>query len=404
MKFTLNKTALLLLACSLPSHADNFSAKRAGQGFTAITQDFTAAISNPALLSKYDNDDDLYFSLNLGVMGADEFDVIDTGENIADNIDILEQDIDNIANVPVEDLPAYIDGLNQQVDVIAADLTTIDNKLVNARGGFNVQVIIPNKYFSFGMFANQYGRIGVAADYDQADEQTMRDAIDTGNLNTDDLNSEALGVGYSVAEAGLMFGYQAINHVNYELSVGAKLKYQRLDLFYNRISVTDFDDDEFDLTDDDNLTDETGTNVDLGMYAAWGDKRQWHFALVANNLLDQSVSLASQNLSFALDTTATAGLSYQNDWLTLATEIDLTDREHFEELTASKYASVGMELRLYEHMQFRLGARTDLNDNDADIYTVGLGLSPWDVVSFDIAGFTGDNDNVGAALQIGVKI
>ena len=55
-------------------------------------------------------------------------------------------------------------------------------------------------------------------------------------------------------------------------------------------------------------------------------------------------------------------------------------------------------------MQFRLGARTDLNDEEADLYTVGIGISPWDIIALDIAAFTGDNDNVGAALQLSVKI
>lgn len=404
MKLSLNKTTLLLLACALPSHGESFSAKRTGQGFTSITQDFTSAISNPALLSKYDNDDDAYFSLNLGVIGSDEYDVIDTGEAIADDIDALGDDIDNIENIALANLPEYVDGLDAQVDTIVADLNSIDDKIVNVREGVNMQVIIPNKHLSFGLFANQYGRLGIAADFSQNDEQVMRNAIINGNLNTDDLNSTALGVGYSVLEAGVMMGYQVIDHVNYELSLGAKLKYQRLDLFHNNISITDFDNDEFDITDDENLIDVDGTNIDLGLYTAWGEQRQWHFALVANNLKSQKVTLATQGISFEIKTAATAGLSYQNDWLTLATEIDLTDREQFLSIGAAKYAAIGAEFRLYEHAQFRIGARTDLNDNEADIYTLGLGLSPWDVISFDIAAFTGDNDNIGAALEIGIKL
>ncbi|WP_440874743.1 conjugal transfer protein TraF [Thalassotalea sp. PLHSN55] len=404
MKCTFNKITLILLACSLPAQADNFSAKRAGQGFTAITQDFTASISNPALLTKYDNDDDVYFALNIGILGADEHDVIDTSENIADNLDTLEDGINAIDEIPVGDLPEYVEQLNQQIDGIVNDLNTIDNKIVKGNGGINAQIIVPNQYLSFGMFANQYGRIGIAADYDQNDEQIMRSAILNGEFNADELQSQALGVGYSVTEAGFMLGYQAINHANYELSIGTKLKYQRLDLFYNRINIANFDDDEFDLTDDEYLTDDDGTNVDIGMYTVWGDERQWHFALVANNLLDQQVSLIEQDLTFNLDTTITAGLSYQNDWLTVATEVDLTEREHFKELTASKYAAIGIELRVYEHMQFRLGLRNDLNDNEADLYTAGIGISPWDVVSIDIAAFTGDEDNIGGALQLGVKI
>ncbi|HIB78362.1 MAG TPA: hypothetical protein EYO58_12325, partial [Flavobacteriales bacterium] len=73
-------------------------------------------------------------------------------------------------------------------------------------------------------------------------------------------------------------------------------------------------------------------------------------------------------------------------------------------LAPVKYASVGAEFQWAEHMQFRLGMRTDLNDNETDIYTFGIGISPWDIVSIDIAGFTGDNDTKGIALELGWKI
>jgi hypothetical protein len=101
---------------------------------------------------------------------------------------------------------------------------------------------------------------------------------------------------------------------------------------------------------------------------------------------------------------ATAGASYQAGLFTFSGEIDLTDRPSFQQLEAPKYASIGVEVDLWQHAQLRTGVRTDLNNTESDIYTVGLGFSPWDVIAFDIAGFTGKNDNVGAALQISVKI
>ena len=85
---TLAKGLTLAALCvSTAIHADSFSAKQAGQGFTGLTKDFTSALSNPALLTKYDNDDDVYFSLNLGGLLSDAHNVIDKGEDIADYID-----------------------------------------------------------------------------------------------------------------------------------------------------------------------------------------------------------------------------------------------------------------------------------------------------------------------------
>jgi hypothetical protein len=410
------KNTLLLLpliAISLPSYAESFTAKRTGQGFTGLTQDFTSSLSNPALLTKFDNDDDVFFSLNVGIMGSDKYDVIDTTEDISDNLDRLEQDINGILFQNFQSLSqeqAYYDDLDQQVDNIVADFKKIDDKIVKVRNGVNFQVLIPNKYLSFGLFTNQYGRIGGRMEYSDGDElildKAVNDCVNLNDCNLDlkDLESATLAVGYSIAEAGIMAAYPAVKHANYDLSVGAKLKYQRIDLYYNRVLISDFDDDDFEINDDENTTDESGTNVDLGLYLAWGEERQWHAALVTNNLMKQTVHHLEQDITFTLENSATFGLSYQNNWVSLATEIDLTDRAQFDSLAPSKYAGVGAEFRLYEHIQFRLGYRSDLNDIDEDIYTAGIGISPWDVFSIDIAAFTGDNETVGAALQLSLKI
>ncbi len=404
MKKLTTTLSLISLALCSTAHSESFTAKHAGQGFTSITHDFTSALSNPALLNKFDDDDDFYLSLNLGLAAADEYEVLDIGEAIADQIEDLDEDIDNLINVPPEELPSYITGLNQQIDNIVTDLTTVDEKPVNLRTGLNALIIIPNKYLSMGFFVNQYGRLGMSVDYTDSDESVLENAITTGNLDINDLQSSATGLGYSVAEAGAMFGYEILKHKKYDVSLGAKIKYQRLDLFYNTVNVASFDDDDFDLTDDEFLTDSDGVNVDLGLHLAFGDQRQWHVAFVANNLTKQEVSLIDQDLTFQLDMSSSVGISYQNHWLTVSGEVDLTDRASFKQLQAPKYASVGAELDWGEHVQFRLGARSDLNDTEGDLYTVGFGLSPWDVVSFDIAAFKGDNDNLGAAIQLGIKI
>lgn len=410
------KRALLLIpvmAMTLPSYGESFTAKRTGQGFTGLTQDFTSSLSNPALLTKFDNDDDVFFSLNVGVMASDKYDVADTAEDISDNLDKLADDINGIQLQNFqssEQQQNYYNDLNEQVDVIITDFKKIDGKVVKIRNGLNFQILIPNQYISIGFFTNQYGRIGGTMDYSEGDEAILDQAVNDCtnmldcNLNLNNLESATTAVGYSIAEAGVMAAYPAVKHANYDLSIGAKLKYQRVDLYFNRVQISDFDDDDFEITDDENITDESGSNIDLGLYIAWGVERQWHAALVTNNLIKQTVHHVEQGITFTLKMTSSFGLSYQNDWLSLATEIDLTDREQFASLAQSKYAAAGAEFRFYEHIQFRLGYRTDLNDADDDIYTAGIGISPWDVFAIDIAAFTGDNDTIGAALQLSLKI
>ena len=96
-----------------------------------------------------------------------------------------------------------------------------------------------------------------------------------------------------------MLGYPSNWYsINYEINFGSKLKYQRIDLFYNQLNISDFDDNEFELDNDKHLTKKSDVNIDLGLYLAWGEKRQWRAALVTNNLISQEVQHKEQVLTF----------------------------------------------------------------------------------------------------------
>ncbi len=389
---------VLMTVFSFPSFSESFTAKRAGQGFTGLTQDHSSSLSNPALMSKYNADSGLYFSLNLTLLSSDEFDVIDTAEDIANDLEALANEINNGL---VKDQP---DDLNQQVDHIIDNLQMVDQKVVNLRSGLNFQMIIPNEYLTFGLFTNQYSRVGGLVDYDESDEQVLKNAINNEYLDLDDLNSTTTGIGYSIAEFGIMSAYKLVDSANYQLSLGAKLKHQRVDLFFSQEKITNFEDDDFDLSNDDDLTSKSKANVDLGLYFALGENEQWRFALVGNNLFSQQLQHPEQDLTFTLKPSSMLAVSYNNDWLTLATDIDLTEREFFVNLEPSQYMSLGAEFRFYQAVHFRAGFRSDLNDIDSDIYTLGIGIMPWDIVSIDFAIFAGANDNTGGALQLALTI
>jgi hypothetical protein len=146
-KFPLNKIGrqtfkqallLLIMVLALPSYSDSFTAKRAGQGFTGLTLDFTSSLSNPALLTKFEKYDDIFFSLNVAIMTSDEYNVIDTAEDISDNLDTLADDINGIASQDFQSpdqVKTYYDNLDLQVDNIITGLKNIDEKVVKIRNG-----------------------------------------------------------------------------------------------------------------------------------------------------------------------------------------------------------------------------------------------------------------------------
>jgi len=95
-KQTLLLLPIIALMLALPSYSESFTAKHAGQGFTGLTQDFTSSLSNPALLTTFDNNDKLFFSLNIAIMAADKYHVVDIATDISKNLDVFASDINAI--------------------------------------------------------------------------------------------------------------------------------------------------------------------------------------------------------------------------------------------------------------------------------------------------------------------
>lgn len=420
MKKLVQGISLLALSISIAATGQTYNAKHVGKGFTSLNDDFTASISNPALTNSYDQDDDFYLSLGFGLKAADENDVFDTGEDIADAIDALEDSIRQAADAnynSLEEIEAAQDDLTANKNAIISDFESIDEKPVKVDIGLNFLALIPNQYLSVGVFAQQYGQIGLAVNYNDNDNILLQDAID--NLNADllednngdsNLSSGARAFGYSVVEAGVLFGRNVISTESYDLDLGAKIKHQRLDIIFIDKNIREFDEDDFDLSEE--AESDSAINYDLGVYTSWGAERQWSFALVANNLASQEIQYTttganSQDIIFEIKPQVTAGFAYKNDWVTLAGEVDLTDRQGLafaDQENKPKFAALGVAFDWSEHLQFRLGTRTDLNDVENDVVTVGLGISPGDVLSFDIAAVAGDEDAAGVALQFGLKI
>jgi hypothetical protein len=449
--FLKKKVACIVLA-TLPllANANSFTAKSAARGFTGVTGDFTSALYNPALLIKFDQDDDAYLSFNLGIIGSDQDDLIERGEQVADNIDQLINDINN--EVATEN----------QVNSVLDEVASIDGILAFLREGINLQAIFPNSTLSWGLFVNQSGKGGATINYEESDGILIRDAFGNAKtilaiknntinisdpevqadishlltslnleqfdvtdlenidlaaledairditisqedtlLDPDDLLSQGLALGYSVSEAGINFATQLVHHANYDLSLGGALKYQRFDIIDYRVRIVDFDGDSFDANEFSN--DIGHFNADLGAHINWGDERQWQAGLVIRNLSPKSLP-SINGVEFNLDPSVTVGIAYDSELFSVSVDWDVTERENFQRLKSVQYFGIGVEFDLWQHGQLRAGIRTDLNDIEDDLYTIGFGLSPWDVVAFDVALLSGSRDALGVALQLSFKI
>ena len=371
------------LIASGVANASSFDPRVVGKGFTGVAdEDFTAAAVNPALLNEYDGDDDFYTHLGLGVGVSDQYKVVDTANDLVDMLDVYQSDDD-----PTE---------------ILNKLDEAHGKQMQAKAGLNLWTALPNQYVSTALFIKNDTSIN-AAIYNWDDENTI-----------DDPKSKAIGNAIAVSDVGFAFA-KSFDELG-GLGIGLNLKYQDIRVMTYDPVVDDFDDEKL----SDSVSSTGAFNMDLGFHkvfdTSYGDLA---VGLVANNLISQTVDVTSYTGDYSYDYTlepkVTLGTSYKLGMVSLSADVDLTEQEVFgvtmtDENTYQKLndttqsVGLGMEFDLWEWAQMQVGYRKDLQGYYDDIYTVGLGLSPFDVVSISLAGFYGKNDTYGASLQFGMKL
>ena len=96
-------------------------------------------------------------------------------------------------------------------------------------------------------------------------------------------------------------------------------------------------------------------------------------------------------------------MSYETSWLTLTTDLDLTENAPIAFESATQFAAIGAEFDLFDSAQLRLGYRTNLASGNGDSVTAGLGLSPFGI-HLDLAVLANTNSveqEVGVVLETG---
>lgn len=390
MKKLLVFSALALSVASASAQAMN--AKRAGQGFTDIMGDFTNASANPALMTRYNDNDDFYFSLGIGALGADPGDAIDNVEDIDEIMDRFDAAVGGSYNVSPGD-----------ADKLRASLKNLSEETLFLREGVELSIAIPNRYVSTSFFVKQRGRIAALADY-RDDAYLEQVANDPSLYDEDMLESTISAAGYSVADAGFALGYEidtASIPLLTSLGVGVNLKYQRLDFIDYHAKIVDFDED--DITGDDVKDSSTGVNADIGAVMTFDEAQRWSASVVFRDLKENSVT-NNNGQEFTTDTRGIIGAGYQGKLFSLSGQVDANEHgELGNVLEPVQYASIGAEFNMWKHAQLRAGYRTELNDVEEDLITAGIGLSPFDLFALDIAAFSGANDNLGGVVQFGLK-
>ena len=233
--------------------------------------------------------------------------------------------------------------------------------------------------------------------------------VNNGNVSVNEdpeLTSQAQVVAIAIAELGLSLSreFEIAGHM---LAVGLTPKLQQIVAYDYTGSVDENSDNGF---DEDEVTDTevkfSTFNLDAGIAYQFGSEKQWQAGLVAKNLISKEYETENNlglNTTINVDTQFRAGISHTTDWTVIAIDLDLMENDPVAYESATQYLSVGAELDVFDTLQLRAGYRTNLAVSDAEIVSMGVGLSPFGM-HIDLAVMANPNDpekEAGVALETG---
>lgn len=389
-KTLLASAAAITLAPSLTT-AEVFDARALARGGTGMTMgEYNQALYNPAMINRFDENDDFSFALNGGIIASDQDGFIEGAEDFQDLIDELE-------NNPPPPGPAR----DQAIDETENALIDISDKLVQVDAGGAIMIAIPNNKLPLGFVSKAKASIGTSFTYDPADRQVLEDiANDVPGADQDDLVSEVNASLLWIAEYGLMLG-KGFNIAGLQIDGGATIKAQTIELVAYEDTVANFD--AADIPDSGNLESHSSLNVDLGASTRLGEDGRLILAGTIENFIPQSFD-GPNNTEYKMEPVLTAAAGYNGERLKAEFNLDLTQRNGYDLLLDTQFARAGVELSAGRHFHLRAGYRTDIKNNVSDLLTAGIGITPWDRFNIDISAGVGEGDTYAAALQLGFKI
>ena len=315
----------------------------------------TAALSNPGMLSVNENNDS--YALLLPALGVQ---AIDDG-NVIDLVDEFQATNDPFRQVEI--------------------LNELD-------GASAIVAVIPNVAF---VSSGENITWGITVRADAVVSAGLRN-VDT-NILDPDADVDALGV--AVTEIGVPLGSD-FSFAGMQLSVGITPRFVQVDAieYSQSIKTSDIDD----IQDEDSEDLGSFTTIDAGITLNVIDT--FRVGLVAKNLLEESkVTLNGTKIDF--DTHLRVGAAFDAGFITIAADMDLTERDPIAFENPSKSLAVGAEIDALSIMQFRVGYQSNLASGatDPDLYSVGLGF--WLGFNLDVAVVAGDDSSFGAFVQTG---
>ncbi|MBL4280516.1 conjugal transfer protein TraF [Vibrio fluvialis] len=366
--------------CPLSAYAANGVADARGNamGNTGVTTSdyLLAPFYNPALTAVYRDRDSV--GLLVPALGAN---IRDSDESLS-TIDDLQSSIDQFeaagAGAATQE---NINQLNGYLDDLA------DDKPFAVSGGAGIAVALPMDAVSLNFFARGYAEI-LADSTIAANTGNTASDVETRYQNSY-VNMLAFGYSeYGVAVAKL-FTLQG-----QQIAIGITPKIQELRTYKEVVTVQDFDLSDYDQS----KTSKNAFNLDIG--AVWLIDN-FRAGIAAKDLISQEIKTYDDQSSYTLDPQVTVSGGYVTDFLALAIDWDLTKQKRFKGVDDdTQFLRFGVEGNAWGWAQLRAGYEIDLESTLDNSITAGLGISPGDLVSVDLAANYAGNYQYGLSANL----
>jgi hypothetical protein len=366
--------------CPLSAYAANGVADARGNamGNTGVTTSdyLLAPFYNPALTAVYRDRDSV--GLLVPALGAN---IRDSDESLS-TIDDLQSSIDQFEAAGVgAATQENINQLNGYLDDLA------DDKPFAVSGGAGIAVALPMNAVSLNFFARGYAEI-LADSTIAANTGNTASDVETRYQNSY-VNMLAFGYSeYGVAVAKL-FTLQG-----QQIAIGITPKIQELRTYKEVVTVQDFDLSDYDQS----KTSKNAFNLDIG--AVWL-KDNFRAGIAAKDLISHEIKTYDDQSSYTLDPQVTVSGGYVTDFLALAIDWDLTKQKRFKGVDDdTQFLRFGVEGNAWGWAQLRAGYEIDLESTLDNSITAGLGISPGDLVSVDLAANYAGNYQYGLSANL----
>ncbi|KQA40035.1 conjugal transfer protein TraF [Vibrio cholerae] len=363
---------VMAMAFSSSAFASNLlmDARGAGMGNTGVsTADYLLApYYNPALTAVYRKNDSFGILLpSIGLRAEDKDESLKTIDDLQDSIEQFER-----AGVGAA-TQENVDQLNRYLDQLA------DDKPLAVTAGIGIAVALPLDAVSLNFFTRGYAEVIAKANV-AAKSGNSANEVKT-RYESSDVDLTAFGY----TEVGLAVGKQVVLG-GQTVALGVTPKVQQLRTYQDNASVKSFVLDDYDKSE----VKDNAFNLDMG--AVWLID-QYRVGIVAKDLFAKDIQTQNRNNTYKLDTQIAVSGSYVSDFFIAAVDLDLTKQRRFNgDNDDTQFMRFGVEGNAWGWAQLRAGYEVDLQNSLDNSVSVGLGVSPWDVVSLDLAGsYAGDN-------------